>query len=411
MKHPPADVPGWTPPAKIWNKMFLSIFFANMSMNLGQQMSNSLLSLYAKSLGAPADQIGELMSMFAITALIFRFISGPAMNSFNRKKLVIMAISLMASAYLGFSLSPVIAGILGLETITVLKFFRLLQGIGNAFGNSCCLTIVADVLPKDKFTAGMGYYSVAQVVSQAVGPSVGVFLRDIFGFSTTYILFFGIMLLAVGASTLVKIAPRPSVPFKVSLNNVFAKEALVPSIVTLLVAMGFNSIGSFLLVYTEERGIAGSSLFFTVYALTMLVTRPVVGNLTNKFGFVRVCIPAVLMTACSLLLIGYAPNLPVLLFAAFVNSFGYGAVRPMLQSLCMKSVPPERRGSASSTNYIFLDAATLMGPTLCGEVAARFGYVPAMWVAMAIPVVLGAFVIFFFRKNINQIEQGFQAAA
>lgn len=75
----------WEPPKTIWNVMFLSIFFANMALNMGQQMSNSLLSLYAKSLGSPADQIGQLMSMFAITALIFRFISGPAMNAFNRK--------------------------------------------------------------------------------------------------------------------------------------------------------------------------------------------------------------------------------------------------------------------------------------------------------------------------------------
>ena len=101
----------WEPPKTIWNSMFLSIFFANMALNMGQQMSNSLLSLYAKSLGAPADQIGQLMSMFAITALIFRFVSGPAMNAFNRRKLVGMAMSFMATAYLGFSFAPKIAPI------------------------------------------------------------------------------------------------------------------------------------------------------------------------------------------------------------------------------------------------------------------------------------------------------------
>ena len=88
----------WEPPKTIWNGMFLSIFFANMALNMGQQMSNSLLSLYANAIGAPADQIGQLMSMFAVTALAFRFISGPAMNSFNRKKLLAMAMGFMALA-------------------------------------------------------------------------------------------------------------------------------------------------------------------------------------------------------------------------------------------------------------------------------------------------------------------------
>lgn len=403
----PQENPNWTPPATIWNPMFLSIFFANIALNLGQQMSNSLLSLYAKSTGAPADQIGQLMSMFAVTALIFRFISGPAMNAYNRKKLLMLAMTCMGTAYLGFSLSPAIAGAIGVEPVNILKCFRLIQGIGNAFGNSCCLTIVSDCLPKDKFTSGMGYYACGQVVSQAIGPTIGVLLRDLLGYNNVYIVFAGVMCLALVVASRVQIAPRKTVPFKLTFNNMIAKEALVPASITFCVAMGFTSINAFMLVYAEERGIAGGSLFFTVYALTMLATRPAVGKLTDKLGFVKVAIPSVLMTVCSLMLIAYSTNIVMLLFAAFVNAFGYGAVQPMLQSLCMKSVPSERRGSASSTNYIFMDASTIIGPSVCGIVADTFGYTPAMWVAMAVPILIGVVVIFMQRKRINAIEQNF----
>lgn len=397
----------WEPPKTIWNAMFLSIFFANMALNMGQQMSNSLLSLYAKSMDAPADQIGQLMSMFAVTALIFRFISGPAMNSFNRKKLVAMAMGFMATAYLGFSFAPVIAQATGLQVITVLKAFRLLQGVGNAFGNSCCLTIVADTLPKDKFTTGMGYYACAQVVSQAIGPTVGILLRDTFGYNKTYIINFVVMCCAILASTRVKLAPRESIPFSLRLDNIIAKEALVPTAVTFMVNVGFTSINAFMLVYAEERGITGGSLFFTIYAVTLLITRPVVGKLSDRFGFVRVGVPALLMTALSLAMIGYSTNIVMLLAAAFVNAFGYGAVQPMLQSLCMKSVTPDRRGSASSTNFIGMDSATLVGPSICGMVAAAVGYQPAMWLVMTIPVILGILIVILFRKKITAIEQNF----
>ena len=397
----------WTPPDKIWNGMFLSIFFVNMALNLGQQMSNSLLSLYAKSMGTPADQIGQLMSMFAVTALIFRFISGPAMNSFDKKKLVALAMTCMTTAYLGFSFAPKIAGAVGLETITVLKVFRAVQGVGNAFGNSCCLTIVADVLPKDKFTTGMGYYACAQVVSQSIGPTVGIFLRDIFGYNRVYILFAILMGLAIIASQLVKTAPNKGIPFKLRFDNMIAKEALVPAMVTFLVAMGFTTINAFLLVYAEERGIQGGSLFFTVYALTMLVTRPMVGKLTDKHGFVKVCIPSILAMAAALALIGFATDTLSLLFAAFVNAFGYGAVQPMLQSLCIKAVSPDRRGSASSTNYIFMDAATIIGPSVCGIVADMMGYTPAMWLVMTIPVLSAVVFVLLVRRSITRIEENF----
>ena len=401
------EVRNWEPPKTIWNAMFLSIFFVNMALNLGQQMSNSLLSLYAKSMGTPADQIGQLMSMFAVTALIFRFISGPAMNSFDKKKLVALAMTCMTTAYLGFSFSPKIASVVGLETITVLKFFRAVQGVGNAFGNSCCLTIVADVLPKDKFTTGMGYYACAQVVSQSIGPTVGIFLRDIFGYSRVYILFAILMALAIIASQLVKTAPHKGIPFKLRFDNMIAKEALVPAMVTFLVAMGFTTINAFLLVYAEERGIQGGSLFFTVYALTMLVTRPMVGKLTDKHGFVKVCIPSILAMAAALALIGFSTNTLSLLFAAFVNAFGYGAVQPMLQSLCIKAVPPDRRGSASSTNYIFMDAATIIGPSVCGVVADVMGYTPTMWLVMTIPVLSAVVFVLLFRRSITRIETNF----
>ena len=392
--------------------MFFGVFFANVGMSMGQQMSNSLLSLYANSLGAPADQIGALMSMFAITALICRFFAGPAMNSFNRKKLNILSMCIMATAYLGFSLSPTIAEMTGIPVIRVLQGFRLFQGASNAFGQACLLTVVSDALPKDKFSAGMGYYACAQVVSQAIGPTVGVLLRDAVGYNWTYIINMGVMLTAIVVCiTMVRVAPREPAKFELKLNTMVAKEALVPAGVTFFVAMGFTSINSFLLVYAEERGISGGSLFFTVYAVAMLATRPVLGKLIDKHGFVKVGVPSLIATACSLVLIGISESLPMLLFAAVVNAFGYGAVQPALQSLCMKSVPNERRGSASSTNYIGMDSATIIGPAICGWVAAAFGYVPLMWICMAIPVVVSVIFVLATRKRIGQIEDNFDSIA
>lgn len=400
----------WETPKTIWNKMFFGVFFATVGMNMGQQMSNSLLSLYAKSLGAPADQIGLLMSMFAITALICRFFAGPAMNAFNRKYLNIMAMCFMGTAYLGFSFSPTIAEYLNVPTVRVLQAFRLFQGLGNSFGSACLLTIVSDAIPKDKFASGMGFYACAQVVSQAIGPSVGVLMRDAIGYNMTYIVNACIMLTAILISVLsVRVAPRKPERFRLAFNNMIAKEALVPAGITFLVAMGFTSVNSFMLVYSEERGIMGASLFYTVNAVTLLLTRPLVGKLTDKYGFVKIGIPAVCLTACSLVIIGFSRSLPMLLMAALANACGYGACQPALQSLCMKSVPNERRGSASSTNFIGMDSATILGPMICGKIALAFGYVPLMWICMSIPVLLGALTIYLFRNAIKKIEINFEA--
>ena len=90
-----------------------------------------------------------------------------------------------------------------------------------------------------------------------------------------------------------------------------------------------------------------------------------------------------------------------------INSCGYGALQPALQSLCMKSVTPERRGSASSTNYIGMDSATIIGPSVCGMIAAELGYTPLMWSVMAVPCLVSILFILITRKQIASIENNF----
>jgi MFS family permease len=171
--------------------------------------------------------------------------------------------------------------------------------------------------------------------------------------------------------------------------------------------MGFTTINALLIVSAKKQGVTdGIGLFFTVYALTMLATRPIIGKLTDRFGFVKVGIPAIFMTALSFIIISQSHVLWMFLLAAFVSSFGYGAAQPTLQSLAMKSVPADRRGSASSTNYIGMDSATLIGPTVAGFVAQKFGYTP-MWIIMTIPFAIGILFVFSFRSNIKDIEKKF----
>lgn len=386
-------------PTKIWNSMFISIFFTNMALNLGQQMSNSLLAKYADSLGTPESLIGVLMSMFAVSALVFKIISGPAMDTYNRKYLVMGAMMIMAIAYVGFGSS---------KDIKPLMLFRLFQGIGNAFGNVCCLALVSDALPKDKFGIGMGYYSLAQVLSRAIGPSIGLTLVGWFGYSTTYYINAGVMLSAVIVASTIKIEFKRVKKLKITLNNIVAKEALIPAAVILFTGMGFTCINSFLIVFAAKQGVeSGIGLYFTVSAFTLLLTRPLVGRLTDKYGLVKISIPAIAITALSFVIISFSESLPMFLVAAFVSSFGYGACQPALQSLSIKAVSKDRRGAASSTNYIGMDIGTIFGPTLAGIIAEVFGYY-AMWRIMALPLCVSIAILVFTRRKIRRIEENFE---
>jgi MFS family permease len=171
--------------------------------------------------------------------------------------------------------------------------------------------------------------------------------------------------------------------------------------------MVFNVINSFLILFANIQGITeNSGLFFTVYAATMLFTQPLVGKLTDRYGLVKVFIPSLMCSIISLFIISVSHTLVSFLLASFISAFGFGACQPAVMSLSMKTVSSERRGSASSTNFIGMDIGSLAGPIIAGGVAQTFGYV-SMWRFMTIPLLIAIAVVFVFKSKITNIENSF----
>lgn len=381
----------------IWNKAFISVFIANAAMQMSQQMMNSIISKYADYLGAAAHVVGMIISTFAITAIIFKIISGPAIDAFNRRNIQFCALFILAAAYLGYGLSG---------SVSSLFVCRMIQGVGQAFTATCGLALAADTLPEDKFASGIGIFSMAQAAAQAIGPSLGLWLIGAIGFHKTF--FTGSIMMALAAILVmrVKLPEREKKPFKIRLSNVIAREALLPAGILFLLAGSYCTINSFLIIYADARGIANIGLYFTVYALTMLASRPLVGKLVDKWGLVKVIVPAMFCFACSFFMISFAVNIYWIVAAAFIGAFGWGACQPAMQTLSMKSVPAKRRGAGSSTNYMGNDFGQLVAPTIAGLIVENIGY-SAMWRFMVIPVAAAALVVIARRKKIAQIEAEF----
>jgi MFS family permease len=253
----------------------------------------------------------------------------------------------------------------------------------------------------------MGYYSLAQSACQAVGPSIGLELVNQLGFHATYVITASTMLFAAFLAFQLKINFKRTKKLKISLQNSIAKEALLPSLLMLVMLFGGAIANSFLVISSRAQGITGNiGLYFTVSAITMFVTRPAIGRLTDRFGIVRVTIPAFLCNVVAYFIISYATTLNTLLIAGFIIAFGQGACFPAFQALSMKTVPPERRGAASCTNFMGTDIGYLIGPMVAGNIAGYWGY-PVMWRVMTISFFIGMLVVFLCRRRFTRIEEEF----
>lgn len=378
-------------PTKIWNFTFISVFVANMLLYLGQQMSNSILPMYADSLNAPATSVGIVASAYAITALLFKLVSAPAIDTYNRKYLLAGAIGLMGVAFFGFSVST---------SVPALIFFRLLQGTGQAFTATTCLALATDALPHKKLATGIGYFSIAQAATQAIGPAIGLKLKDAVGFNSTFVFGTGVMILAAVFALNLKLTYERNGKFQMSLDRIIAKEAVVPAVLLFFLSVSFFSITSFIAIFGKKSVGSNIGFFFTVNAAALLVTRPLIGRLADKFGHVKVMIPSMVLFALSLVVISLSSSLWMFLLAALLNAFGYGACQPAIQSLCMKRVGKDRRGAASSTSYIGTDLGSLMGPVLAGAIVEPLGFA-SMWRLMTIPIAIALVLVFAYRKELG----------
>lgn len=386
------DDPETKTPAKIWNPAFIGIFVTNALLGLSQMMVNTLIALFADSLGATSTIVGFVVSLFAYTALAFKVFSAPAIDSFNRKFLLIGTACVIMVSYICLSLS---------SDVGMLMWARLLQGAGMAFMGPCCLAIAADSLPVERMGTGIGYFSLANAVCMAIGPATGLYLANAIGYQLTFAIGAGMMSIAAITACFIRAPHNKRRPFKISPDRIFAKEAIVPASIACLLSLAYCNINSFLVLYANDVGVtANMGLFFTVYAITMLVSRPLVGRMLDLIGAVKVLIPSMACFAAAFLLISVSTELWMFLVAACISAFGFGAALPALQTICMRCVPSSKRGAAGSANYVGLDVGNIAGPLIAGMVVEACGY-QTMWVVMLIPVGVAAVVALTNRENLD----------
>jgi len=386
-------------PTKVWNAQFISIFIASICVYLSLQLGHTMVPKYVYSLGGTAAIIGTISGAFGATAFIMKVFSGPMIDTLNRKYVFMAAAGGLVLAMVGYSLST---------SIPMLFVSRLLQGAAQTFTAVCMLTMVADTLPPDKMGQGIGIYWMAQAFAQAIGASLGLELVAKVGYKGTFLIAGAMAALAILLATRIQLNFKRTKEFKISLQGIAAKEALLPSVVIFLLSAVFININTFLVIDAGLKGLSSSvvGVYFTTYAVMMLVSRPLVGKLSDMFGFIKSAIPVMCIYAGGFVILSFATTWWMYCAAGVMIAFGWGAALPIIQALAIKTVPKDRRGAATNAGYIGMDFGNMLGPVVAGIVADRLGYM-VMWQSLVVPVGLAVIFALVNAKRINTIESNF----
>ena len=169
---------------RLWNANYCKVMAANFLLFGAFYLFTPLLPIYlSEHFGATKDVIGMALSGFSLTALFCRPFSGFFVDSFPRKRVLMVFFLLFTVFFVGY-----------LTAGTLLMFTLVRTLHGGPFGSLTVAnsTVAIDVLPSSRRTEGIGYYGLSNNLAMALAPTVGV---SIYRFTSSFELLFWIALL------------------------------------------------------------------------------------------------------------------------------------------------------------------------------------------------------------------------
>ena len=360
------------PPAAV--AAFAGIFTVTLLGLLSVGSVIPVLPRYVKGpLGEGDFAVGFVVGAFAITGLAARPLAGHLADLRGRRLAVVLGSLLAAVAGLLYFLP---AGLPGL----VLSRFALGAGEGTVF--TAGATWVVDLAPPERRGRIVGLYGLAVWTGLSLGPPIGDLLLRIGGYDLVWV--FATAAPLLGAAIASRL-PDPFVPRgRDEPRSLIARESLRSGVALGLGVIGYAAIAAFVILHLEQRGIGHGTLAFTVFAVTVVVTRLVGGDLPDRIGPVRCAAAAAAAEALGLAVIALSPSLPVALVGACAMGAAFSTLYPSLLLTVVDRVPESRRGSAVGTFTAFFDVGVGLGGPLTGAAVALGGaYSAAFWLAAA----------------------------
>ncbi len=167
VQNPSSTLP-WRPRINPWI-VAMTVTLATFMEVLDSSIANVALPHIAGGLGATQDEATWVLTAYLVANAVI-LPAGAYMTTFiGRKKFYMICVAL-------FGISSALCGLA--PSLTLLVFFRILQGIGGGGLAPSEQAILADTFPPEKRGQAFAMYGLAVVVAPAIGPTLGGWITD-----------------------------------------------------------------------------------------------------------------------------------------------------------------------------------------------------------------------------------------
>lgn len=379
----------------MWNRNFILVFLCNLLIAFSFHILTPTLPKYVVAMGGSVEMAGLVATAFTVTSVITRPFAGYYIGIKSRKKILMASVSIIAAAILGYMFSP---------SVAIMMAFRLLHGIGWGMATTATSTVLVASILEEQIGRAIGLYGICSSLASVFAPNLGLKLSDSIGYFYMFLVAFvlaagGCLLgLLIKESDLRASKEKPAEKINL-LNRLFAKETTVPALITLSVGAGMAVITNFIALYADSLRVENIGYFFTVAGAVMLFTRPLFGRLSDSRYNRTIVLVALGGFSLVFLTLGLAKTLPTFLLGAALYGTFYGALGPMMQSWCVRSVDVSKSGMANSAYYTALDIGNAIGAPVGGWISARMGYGSMYLIIMTLQLMALVFVFVWTMRE------------
>lgn len=383
---------------KLWNSNYWRVMTANFALFFAFYLLTPLLPLYlVERFDATKDVVGLVLSGYTLTALLARPFSGFLVDTFPRKRVLMVCFGLFFIFFGGY---------LGASSLLLFTIVRTLHGAPFGALTVANSTMAIDVLPSSRRNEGIGYYGLSNNLAMAIAPMAAIY---IYRLTDNFQLLFWLALIIAGFGMAVDAGIKPKEKLQksparpISLDRFFLVRGWMLALNMVFFGFCFGVMSNYLAIYSKEvMGITGGTgTWFLLLSLGLVASR-LQGAKALREG--KLLLNATEGTVIS--------SFAYSIFILFPNSFGYygsaillglgnGHLWPAFQNMIISIAHHNERGTANSTLLISWDIGIGLGVLVGGFVSELISYAAAFWI-VAISQLAGMFLFLLFTRSFYQ---------
>lgn len=382
---------------RLWSPAFINYGVSSGIFYMTQYVLVAALPIILTAeLGGSALDAGLAMTYFQIGTILCRPFAGRLIDGLDKR------IILLISSALFFVIMGLFNLTTSLQTIFVL---RGLHGAIFALGTTVMAALAVVVLPASRKGEGINMFAVFSNIAMVLGPAVGLYALQAYGSSALYMFLTIMTAFAFVLSNVIRLPkelakPKQKTSKGWSISRFIEKRSLPWALMGLFIGFTYSGVLVFIPIELNSMG-AGvwGSVFFAVFALMIIISRPLVGKVYARYGSRFVIYPGVGLFIIGLAILGVVSTPVGIICTAPLLGLGYGAAQPAFQALAVQSAPIERAGVSTATYFLALDIAVGAGSVILALIANALGYQYLYQITSLIMIIALALYHFVIRKH------------